>query len=151
MARRELTLVTSVLFLALAMAGCSSSVDASKSRSQAVIQSGGIVASDEIRVAEYVGHYKQNFPPPVDSALGLDLRLGNGQVPTGGGTAWLQIGVQARAEESEVIAPLNLALVIDRSGSMDTREKLPYVKQSLKLFLKSLAPNDLVSLGSVTK
>lgn len=130
----------------LAAACAPAPVDTSKARSRSVIESGGIVPAEELRVAEYLGYYKQSFPAPVDSTLGLDLRLGNRQVPVEGGPAWLQIGVQARAAEAEVVAPLNLAIVIDRSGSMDTPEKMPYLKQSLRVFLRSLAANDLVAL-----
>lgn len=130
----------------LAAAGCAAPMDASKARSRAVIESGGIAPAEELRVAEYLNYYKQNFPEPTQTTLGLDLRLGNPQVPASGGEAWLQIGLQARSAQPTEIAPLNLALVIDRSGSMNTPEKMPYVKQSLHVFLNSLAANDIVSL-----
>lgn len=144
LARRMLCAIPFILLFVIA--ACSAPVDASKARSRSVIDSGGIVAADELRVAEYVNYYKQSFPAPVTSTLGLDLRLGNMQVPVEGGPAWLQIGIQARAAESDVIAPLNLAIVIDRSGSMDSPEKMPYLKQSLRAFLQSLAANDIVAL-----
>jgi Ca-activated chloride channel family protein len=130
----------------LAVAGCAAPMDASKARSRAVIQNGGIVPAEELRVAEYLSYYEQHFPEPVETTLGLDLRPGNPQVPAAGGEAWVQIGVQARSAQPEEIAPLNLALVIDRSGSMDSPEKMPYVKHSLRVFLQSLAANDVVSI-----
>jgi hypothetical protein len=131
--------------LLIALASCAP-MDASKARSRSVIESGGIVPAEELRVAEYLGYYAQSFPQPTKTTLGLDLRLGNGQVPTSGGEAWLQIGIQAKSAQPVEIAPLNLALVIDRSGSMNTPEKMPYVKQSLLVFLRSLAANDIVAI-----
>ena len=120
--------------------------EASTTRSRALINAGEIVPSEEVRVAEYLQYYDQYFPEPTDEAVGLDLRLGNEELPAGGCTAWLQIGLQTRFAESEMVAPLNMAIVIDRSGSMDTSDKMPYLKQSLRIFVESLNPDDIISI-----
>jgi len=99
-----------------------------------------------VRVAEYLQYYDQHFPEPLNDAVGLDLRLGNNLLPAEGCMAWLQIGLQTKSSEEEMIAPLNLAIVIDRSGSMTDVDKMPYVKQSLGIFLRSLNPDDIVSI-----
>lgn len=135
-----------LVLVVLAACAPAAAPSASKSRSDAVINAGSIPPPEELRVGEYLNYYDQNFPAPVDSTVGLDLRLGNAQIPTSGGEAWLQVGLQARDGENEIIAPLNLALVIDRSGSMDSPDKMPLVKQALKVFLHSLAPNDIASI-----
>ncbi|MGB8644217.1 MAG: VWA domain-containing protein [Anaerolineae bacterium] len=132
--------------LLLGLNACNTPADASKSASRDQINSGQIVPAEQLRVAEYLNYYKQSFPAPVNTTLGLDLRMGNQQAPAQGGEAWLQIGIQARTGETEQIAPLNVALVIDKSGSMDAPEKMPYLKKSLKYFLHSLAPNDRVAI-----
>lgn len=134
------------LLMALFAASCAPVPDASKAISRQQIESGQIVPAEELRVAEYLQYYKQNFPEPVNSTLGLDLRLGNPQIPIEGGTAWLQIGIQAKSAAAADIAPLNLGIVVDCSGSMNAPEKMPYVKQSLRTFLSSLASNDIVSI-----
>jgi Ca-activated chloride channel family protein len=144
MSNRKLFLMIA-LFVALVSA-CAAPMDTSKARSRQVIETGGIVSAEELRVAEYLSYYKQSFPEPVNSTLGLDLRLGNIQVPVEGGIAWLQIGIQAKSAQGADIAPLNLAIVIDKSGSMDSPEKMPYLKQSLRTFLNSLASNDIVAI-----
>lgn len=135
-----------VLLVCVGAAACAAPMDTSKARSRQVIESGGIVPAEELRVAEYLNYYEQRFPEPTATALGLDLRLGNPQITAAGSEAWLQIGVQARKAQPADIAPLNLALVIDRSGSMGDAEKMPYLKQSLRVFLGSLAANDIVAI-----
>ncbi|MBI5033611.1 MAG: VWA domain-containing protein [Chloroflexi bacterium] len=139
-------LIGFVLLALVCISGCASPTAAAKAIARQEINSGQIVPAEELRVAEYLQYYQQNFPQPVNTTLGLDLRLGNTQVPVDGGTAWLQIGIQAKDAAATEIAPLNLALVIDRSGSMDSPEKMPYLKQSLRVFLQSLASNDIVSI-----
>lgn len=135
------------LLLLMSLTACGGQApEASKARSRAVINAGAIVPADEIRVIEYLQYYEQHFPEPEREAVGLDLRLGNSRMPQQGGMAWLQVGLQTKSLETETVAPLNLALVIDRSGSMDTADKMPYVKQSLRVFLESLKPDDIVSI-----
>lgn len=120
--------------------------EASATRSRALINAGEIVPAEEVRVAEYLQYYDQYFPEPIDEAIGLDLRLGNDVLPADGCIAWLQIGLQAKSSESEYVAPLNMAIVIDRSGSMEVSDKMPYLKQSLQLFIESLNPDDIISI-----
>ena len=132
--------------LTLIVTSCSAAQDASKSYSRAVINRGAIVPAESVRVHEYLNYYEQRFPEPLDQPLGLDLRLGNTRIPAAGGEVWLQIGLQARGSENESRTPLNLALVLDCSGSMGDRDKMSYLKQSLMVFLPSLQPDDLVAI-----
>jgi Ca-activated chloride channel family protein len=135
-----------LIFLALLLAGCASSQDVSKSYSRAVINQGEIVPAESVRVHEYLNYYEQRFPEPGDQPLGLDLRLGNTHIPTSGGEVWLQIGLQAQSLGMGERTPLNLALVLDCSGSMNGDRKMESLKQSLELFLLSLQPEDMVSI-----
>ncbi len=136
-----------LIFLLAVLAACGGQEEeASKARSRAVINSGAIVPAEEVRTAEYLQYYEQSFPEPQYDTIGLDLSLGNNRIPAEGGLAWLQIGLQTKSEQNEIVAPLNLALVIDRSGSMSDRDKMPYLKQSMQIFLQSLNPEDIVSI-----
>jgi Ca-activated chloride channel family protein len=135
-----------IALLTLIATGCSAAQDASKSYSRAVINRGAIVPAESVRVHEYLNYYEQRFPEPLDQPLGLDLRLGNTRIPAAGGEVWLQIGLQARGSENESRTPLNMALVLDCSGSMGDRDKMSYLKQSLMVFLPSLQPDDLVAI-----
>ena len=132
-------------FMGLVATACAPA-DTSKSYSRAVINRGAIVPAETIRLHEYLNYYEQRFPEPTGEPLNLDLRLGNTQIPTMGGEVWLQIGLQARRAEGAIRSPLNLALVLDVSGSMDAPDKMPYLKESLRVFLESLHPDDRVAI-----
>ena len=140
------SLFLAIILVATLMGGCAGSMDASKSISRGAINRGVIVEADSVRVNEYLNYYEQRFPEPVDQPVGLDLRLGNTQLPSSGGEIWLQIGLQAMKKEASERTPLNLALVLDASGSMDSPDKMPYLKQSLMVFLESLHPDDIVAI-----
>lgn len=148
MSRRKSSLLNPIWFVLLAavLSGCAAAQDTSKAYSRAAITRGAIVPADTIRLHEYLNYYEQRFPEPIDQPLGLDLRLGNPQIPAAGGLVWLQIGLQAESSESTVQTPLNLALVLDTSGSMDAPDKMPFLQQSLMVFLASLQPEDRVAL-----
>jgi uncharacterized protein YegL len=128
------------------LVGCAPSVDASKAYTRGTINRGAIVPAESVRVGEYLNYYQQRFPEPVDQPLGMDLRLGNTFMPLDGGEMWVQIGLQARRGQPSMRTPLNLALVLDTSGSMAAGDKMPYLKQSLLVFLDSLQPDDEVAI-----
>jgi hypothetical protein len=144
--KTQLLPLLSLFILIVAACAGGQAPEASKARSRAVIKAGDIVPAEEIRVAEYLKYYEQHFPESAVSTLGLDLRPGNVQLPVQGGTAWIQIGLQAKSDETEFVAPLNLALVIDSSGSMADHDKMPYVKESLGIFLDGLNRDDIVTI-----
>ena len=63
------------------------------------------------------------------------------------GTLALKIDLVAALDEASVQRPaLNLALVIDRSGSMADDDKFQYAMQAARLVVENLSPRDIVSL-----
>ena len=146
MKRGTTLIILAFILLTAAITGCGSKMDASKARSRGLINRGYIVPAEEVRVAEYLNYYEQRFPEPVDTPLALDVRLGNPQVASSGGEVWVQIGLQAVSAAKEERSPLNLALVLDTSGSMASVDKLTYLKNSLSVFLHSLRPDDIVAV-----
>lgn len=134
------------LMVAMVLSACGAPQDASKAYSRGLIERGAIVPAENVRVHEYLNYYDQRFPLPVGEPLRLDLRLGNTRFPTNGGELWLQVGLQAREAENPIRTPLNLALVLDTSGSMSEPGKIDYLRQSLLVFLETLHPEDIVSM-----
>ena len=103
---------------------------------------------DEVAVEEFVNYHKHRLPlPKVGQSVAMDTRWGNNEVSASQPEAVLQIGfTTAEVSERTDLRPLNLALVIDRSGSMADSDKMSRVKESLRLMLEKLRPDDIVSI-----
>jgi len=157
-------LIAFALFLLLVwiMSACGAPQDAARSRSEYVAEHGataaanayasetellqGIMPAEQVRVEEVLNYYEQNFPTPADHVLGLNATLGNTHVPAEGGEVWLQIGLQAAEATVQEVRPINVALVLDKSGSMADADKMSYLKQSLHIFIGGLHPEDVISI-----
>lgn len=95
--------------------------------------------------ANYKGANKTNKNDVLSFSLGLDND--RYRVDAANKTAWLYIETKAVffQNKNEKRIPLNLSIVIDRSGSMHG-DKLNFVKQSAKFAIDNLTPEDYVSI-----
>lgn len=102
---------------------------------------------DEIVVDEFINYHKHRLPlPKYGQSVALDTRWGNGEVSRSQREAILQIGfTTAEVNERTDLRPLNLVLVIDKSGSM-AGDKMSRVKSSLHTMIGKLRPYDVVSI-----
>ncbi|MDD8017764.1 MAG: VWA domain-containing protein [Bacteroidota bacterium] len=87
------------------------------------------------------------IPQPPVQAIALEGKLNYPFISERGGIAFLQltvttanIGVQSDRK------PMNLAIVLDRSGSMGDERKMEYVKQAFHSLVDQLRPSDILSV-----
>ncbi len=76
----------------------------------------------------------------------IDGRLNCPYISHNGGTVYLQISISAPTIESPRRRPMNLAVVLDRSGSMADEGKIEYAKRALYTLIDQLQPEDILSL-----
>lgn len=102
----------------------------------------------EVAVEEYVNYHKHRLPlPKVGQGVAMDTRWGNDEISDSQRQAVLQIGfTTAEVNERTDLRPLNLALVIDKSGSMADSDKMSRVKESLRTMIGRLRSEDIVSI-----
>jgi len=150
-----LVFVVVCLFLSSDISAQDSASSASVARSRALAASASpgsyrraetFVAPDEVAVEEFVNYHRHRLPlPKAGQSVAMDVRWGGDRFS--GGEAVLQIGLTtAFADERTDLRPLNLSLVIDRSGSMAAEDKMSRVKESLLKMVDQLRPDDIVSI-----
>jgi hypothetical protein len=128
-----------------------SSASVSRVRSEASRSAGPSlavpVAPDSVAVEEIINYHRHRLPlPKSGQGVRLDVRLGN-ETGSAGLPSVLQIGLAtADMNGSSDLGPLNLGLVIDRSGSMASANKMTLVKAALQSLASNLRPSDIVSI-----
>ncbi|WP_414529708.1 YfbK domain-containing protein [Nodularia chucula] len=118
---------------------------ASYSNMRRFITQGQLPPKDAVRIEELINYFTYNYPQPRgDRPFSVTTEVT--AAPWNPQHKLVQVGLQGKRLESETLPPSNLVFLIDVSGSMNEPNKLPLVKQSLKLLVDELRPQDRVSL-----
>jgi Ca-activated chloride channel family protein len=111
-----------------------------------LLRDGYLPPPASIRVEEWVNAQPSDLPEP-DGTVGVSADSTLAPSLTDG-TQLVRVGVNTRAATEADRRPVNITLVVDRSGSMDIRERLGLVQSSLALLADSLRDDDTVSVVS---
>ncbi|WP_170457634.1 vWA domain-containing protein [Ruegeria arenilitoris] len=106
---------------------------------------GHLPPRDAVRIEEMVNYIPYSYPAP-DGAVPFQPSITVMPSPWNTGTRLVHIGIQGTLPVIEERPALNLVFLIDTSGSMQDANKLPLLKQSLRLMLPELRPEDQVSI-----
>lgn len=104
-----------------------------------LLAEGERVPAAAIRAEEWINAFPSDDPAPTDADLALTTESAPGLV---------RVGVAAREVAPADRPRVNVTLVVDRSGSMDIRERLGLVQSSLALLADRLRDDDTVSVVS---
>lgn len=80
-----------------------------------------------------------------DKGITISGRFNSPFISHNGGTAYLQICVTTPVAESRGRQPINLAVVLDRSGSMADEGKIEYAKKAVRSLMDQLQEGDYFS------
>jgi Ca-activated chloride channel family protein len=109
------------------------------------LMQGYLPSPDAVRVEEMVNYFPYAYPAPDgDRPFGSTVTVM--PTPWNPGTRLVTIGLQGRLPAVEARPPLNLVFLIDVSGSMEDPNKLPLLRQSFRLMLNELRPEDEVAI-----
>ena len=142
----SITMVVFCISVPFAVWASKASEGASEERGIYLAERGMIVPPDEIYIDSYIGSIDYSYPIPASSDFGVSMYSGHRQLSVDGQEEIIQIGIQAGKEDFEELPPMNLAFVIDHSGSMADADKLDWVKDAFDIFIEQVRDVDYVSL-----
>jgi len=100
---------------------------------------------DAVRIEELVNYFDYDYPDPTGEHP-FSITTEVSAAPWNPAHRLVQVGLQGRRMERRELPPGNLVFLIDVSGSMDQPDKLPLVKESLRMLVRQLRPVDRVSI-----
>lgn len=119
--------------------------ESSQSRGKYLAEQGMIIPPGEILEYSYVSSVDYHYPDP-ENLFGVVLYPGHRQISVEGQKEFILVGIQGKRMVFEDLPPMNLAFVIDRSGSMSGGDKISWVKDSFDIFIDTVRNKDFVSL-----
>ncbi|MFQ6133789.1 MAG: VWA domain-containing protein, partial [Armatimonadota bacterium] len=118
----------------------------SRERLAKLIEEGVLVDGKTVKLEAFSREYSQAFSIPTKTALSLSAETERGKAGVKGGLTHLQVGIQATEREAPKRPPLNICLVVDRSGSMGQEGKIEYARQAAIEVVERLAASDTIAL-----
>ena len=109
------------------------------------INNGQSVPKDAVRVEEMMNFFKYNYPEPKGEHP-FSINTEYSDCPWNSSSKLVKIGLQGKTINDEKLPASNLVFLIDVSGSMNQPNKLPLLKQSFKVLVNQLRPEDKVSI-----
>ncbi len=98
-----------------------------------------------IRIEELINYFPYAYTAP-DGDAPFQPTVNVFETPWNVDTQLVHIGIQGEMPAVEDRPPLNLVFLIDTSGSMESADKLPLLRQSFRLMLDNLRPEDEVAI-----
>ena len=105
---------------------------------------GTLPDQNAVRIEEMVNYFTYEYPAPQNAAFNPTISVQ--PTPWSSDTQLVHIGIQGAVPDVADRPPLNLVFLIDTSGSMQNANKLPLLKQSFRLMLAQLRPEDQVAI-----
>ncbi|HEU4451766.1 MAG TPA: VWA domain-containing protein [Longimicrobium sp.] len=100
---------------------------------------------DAVRIEELVNYFDYDYPDPAgDDPFSITTEIS--VAPWNPAHRLVHVGLQGKRIASRDLPPNNLVFLVDVSGSMQVHNKLPLVKESLRMLVRELRPQDRVSL-----
>ncbi len=101
--------------------------------------------ADAVRIEELLNYFSYNYPNPNGNEP-FSVTTEISECPWNKDAKLLHVGMQAKKLDTQSLPPSNLVFLIDVSGSMDSPDKLPLVKEAFFLLTEQLGEDDRISI-----
>jgi len=109
------------------------------------LRQGTLPPRDAVRIEEMLNYFPYRDPPPK-AGEPFSVSLEAAQCPWNNEHRLVRIGLAGRQIERGQRGPSNLVFLLDVSGSMDEPDKLPLVKEAMKMLVRELTEDDRVAI-----
>ncbi len=110
------------------------------------ILAGYLPPPEAVRIEEMINYFPYDYPAPQAGEAPFRPTVTVFDTPWNPDTDLVHIAIQGTMPAIDDRPPLNLVFLIDTSGSMEDPNKLPLLKQSFRLMLDNLRPEDQVAI-----
>ena len=109
------------------------------------LNSGQMPPRDSVRIEELVNYFQYDYPQPQgDDPFSVNMELAT--CPWNDTHKLLRVGLKGKEIHVKERPATNVVYLIDVSGSMNSKDKLPLLKRGFQMMTKQLGENDRVSI-----
>jgi Ca-activated chloride channel family protein len=118
---------------------------ASYSNIRRFINEGQVPPKDAVRLEEMINYFTYDYPQPNDGKP-FSINVDVASCPWQASHRLVRVGLKGREIALDKRGASNLVFLLDVSGSMTPAERLPLIKQSMRLLVEKLTENDRVAI-----
>jgi Ca-activated chloride channel homolog len=109
------------------------------------LKDGQMPPADAVRIEELVNYFEYDYPQPVGD-VPFSVVTEAASCPWNAKHKIALVGLQGKRAALDNLPPSNLVFLLDVSGSMNAPDKLPLLKQGLKILVNQLSNKDRVAI-----
>ncbi len=109
------------------------------------LNNGRLPPMDAVRVEEFINYFPYDYAAPTDNHP-FAVHTEVARSPWRAGNVLMRVALKGKDVAKQNLPAANLVFLVDVSGSMSSKDKLPLLKSSLKLLVNQMRPQDRIAL-----
>ena len=110
------------------------------------LNDGQMPPKDAVRIEEMVNYFEYTYPQPAGN-VPFSVNTEMAVAPWNPRNRLMKVGLQGKKVSLDNTSSANLVFLVDVSGSMNSPDKLPLLKDGLRMMVNQLKPNDRVAIA----